>query len=142
MKRLLFMISIFLVSGCATSPVNPKSAKSVPAHRLLYAGSGSSKITITRDTGWFAGGGCFVMVTLDGINVLRIDTNESATLSVPYGRYILGITADKLGGGLCKYENVWPVKERSIELNYGEVQYFRISGDMFSGLDIRPTTII
>lgn len=104
-------------------------------------GVGDSLITITRDKGWFAGGGCFVEVTIDGKSYARIDTGETIDIKVSSGRHILGISGDSKGKGLCGMQVGQPLKETATQLNPHEHQKFRITGDTNSGLDIRPSTI-
>lgn len=138
-KATVFFLSI-LISGCATSPVSKDEAKSVPQDRILYSGTGSSKIVIIRDKGWMAGGGCYVMATMDGKEVARLDTAEKVELKVTPGRHIIGLNGDRYGKALCGLTSE-SSKETSTVINSGETQFYRITGDTNSGLDIRPTTI-
>lgn len=137
------IVALILLAGCTTSPVSSGKAKAVPSERVIYqspAHAGSS-ITVTRDTGWIAGGGCYVGVLIDGKLAARLATGETVTFRVPEGRHILGMSGDPMGNGLCGLEIGQSIKESSAELKGGESQRFRISGDTNSGLDIRPTSL-
>jgi hypothetical protein len=140
-KKLLIAVLALGLAGCSTTPTPSNSAKPVPQSRILWKSQGDSILTITRDKGWFAGGGCFVTVTVDGKPVARIDTGESVTIKVNSGRHILAITGDKGGRGLCGFQIGQPIKENATEIKPKEIQKYRITGDTSSGLDLRPTTI-
>ncbi|MBF8674805.1 hypothetical protein IRZ53_07485 [Pseudomonas fulva] len=143
MRILIGVLGLALLSGCTTSPVSSDKAKAAPLERIIYespAHAGSS-ITVTRDTGWIAGGGCYVGVLIDGKLAARIATGETVTFRVPEGRHILGLSGDPMGNGLCGLEIGQSIKESSAELKQGESQRFRISGDTNSGLDLRPTSL-
>ena len=141
MKKLLFAVLALALAGCSTTPTPSDSAKPVPQSRILWNSQGDSVLTITRDKGWFAGGGCFVTVIVDGETVARMDTGESITIKVNPGRHILAITGDKEGKGLCGFQIGQPIKENATEIKPKEIQKYRITGDTSSGLDLRPTTI-
>ncbi|WP_312816413.1 hypothetical protein [Atlantibacter subterraneus] len=141
MKKIIFAIIAISISGCTTSAVTSDKAKPVPPDRIIGHSQGSSTLTITRDNGWLAGGGCFVEVTVDGKPYARVDTGETVKINIEPGRHILGISGDSLGKGLCGMQVGQPIKESSTVISADEIQKFRISGDTNSGLDIRPTTI-
>ncbi|QIE96559.1 hypothetical protein G5574_06105 [Pantoea stewartii] len=140
MKKATVLFLSLLISGCATSPVSNDEAKNVPQNRIFYSGTGSSKIVIIRDKGWMAGGGCYVMATMDGKEAARLDTAEKVELKVIPGRHIIGLIGDRYGKALCGLTS-GASKETSTVINSGETQFYRITGDTNSGLDIRPTTI-
>ncbi|WP_215846404.1 hypothetical protein [Candidatus Pantoea bituminis] len=142
MKKIFLAIAVMTLSACSTSQVSSQEAKQVPKDRVFYNETGTSKITITRDSGWMAGGGCYVMTIIDGKDIARMDTSETITIQVPEGRHILGFKGDKYGNGLCSVGSDKPFKESSIEIKDGETQYFRITGNTNTGLDIRPTSSI
>lgn len=141
MKKALLLIFALGIAGCSTTAVNSNTARQVPSERVLMKGSGDSVISITRDKGWFAGGGCFVEVIVDGKSYARIDTGETIDINVAPGRHILGISGDSKGKGLCAMQVGQPIKETSTQINSKEHQKFRITGDTNSGLDIRPTML-
>jgi len=141
MKKLLISVLALGLAGCSTTPTPSDSAKPVPHDRILWKSQGDAKLTITRDKGWFAGGGCFVTITVDGDPVARIDTGETVTINVKSGRHILAITGDKDGKGLCGFQIGQPIKENATDIKSNEIQKYRITGDTSSGLDLRPTTI-
>ncbi|MCK9691873.1 MULTISPECIES: hypothetical protein [Pseudomonas syringae group] len=97
-------------------------------------------LVISRDNGFWASGGCFVTVLIDGKKAARVNTGEMVKFQLKPGRHIVGIAGDEEGGGLCAMQIGQPVKESATELNAGEVQKFRISGTQ-NGNDIRPSSI-
>ncbi|QCZ29157.1 hypothetical protein [Leclercia adecarboxylata] len=141
MKKAVLLLFALGIAGCSTTAVNSNTARQVPSERILMQGAGDSVISITRDKGWFAGGGCFVEVIIDGKSYARIDTGETIDIKVAPGRHILGISGDSKGKGLCAMQVGQPIKESSTQINSKEHQRFRITGDTNSGLDIRPTML-
>jgi hypothetical protein len=141
MKTILLALVIIGLAGCTTTPTPSETAKLVPKERVQWVSKGDSTITITRDRGWFAGGGCFVTVLVDGKSVARIDTGETVSIKVDEGRHILAITGDQEGKGLCGFQIGQPIKENATDIKPNEMQKFRITGDTSSGLDLRPSNI-
>ncbi|EKO1175664.1 hypothetical protein ACEU8V_000060 [Escherichia coli] len=141
MKKALLFLAAISISGCSTSAVDSANAKPVPTERVLVQGVGGSVITITRDKGWLAGGGCYVEITIDGKSYARIDTGETININVEPGRHILGMSGDSRGKGLCGGKIGQPIKETATQISNKEHQRFRITGDVNSGLDIRPSML-
>lgn len=141
MKNILLLVIATIITGCSTTAVDSASARQVPSERILSKGNGDAIITITRDKGWMAGGGCYVEVTIDGKSFARIDTGETFDINVVPGRHILGIAGDSKGKGLCAMQVGQPLKEISTQINSNDSQRFRITGDTNSGLDIRPSML-
>lgn len=141
MKKLLIALSLTALAGCSTSPTPSESAKKVPDQRILWTSAGNSTLVITRDSGWLAGGGCFVTAAIDGKAIARMDTGESVSVKIPSGRHILSVAGDSEGKGLCALQIGQPIKESVTEIKENEVQRFRITGDTGSGLELRPSNI-
>ncbi|WP_394207395.1 hypothetical protein [Pseudomonas putida] len=131
-----------LIASCSSEPIDPARAKSVP-HERLYSHQAQikagAKLVITRDSGYWASGGCIAKVLIDGKKAARMDTGEVATFEVQPGRHFVGIDGDDEGGGLCAMQIGQQLKEITTEVSVGEVQRFRITGQ--NGLDIRPSSI-
>lgn len=143
MRRIMLAaIAPALITACTSSPVDPAGAKSVPAQRL-YANQEQihpgAKLIITRDSGYWAAGGCMAKVVIDGKKAARMDTGEVATFWISPGRHFVGIDGDDEGSGLCAMQIGQQLKELSTEIAPGEVQRFRITGQ--NGVDIRPSSI-
>lgn len=141
MKELLIALCALGISGCATTPTPSDAAKPIPAERVLLKSQGQSTLIVTRDNGWFAGGGCFVTVLVDGRSYARIDTGEKVSINVEPGRHIIAISGDREGKGLCGLQIGQPIKENATDIQPHETQKFRITGDTSSGLDLRPSNI-
>lgn len=144
MHRILLATAIAVsIAGCSSTPVESGSARRVPADRTFaYQASVPSGATliISRDNGFWASGGCFVTVLIDGRKAARVNTGEMVTFQIKPGRHIVGIAGDDDGKGLCAMQIGQPVKETATELSVGELQKFRISGTQ-SGTDIRPSSL-
>ncbi|WP_447777062.1 hypothetical protein [Pseudomonas chlororaphis] len=144
MHRILLATSIIaLIAGCSSTPVEPGSAKRVPADRIYaYQGElpGGATLVISRDNGFWASGGCFITLLIDGKKAARMNTGEVAKFQIKPGRHIIGIGGDEDGSGLCAMQIGQPVKETAAEVSAGELQKYRISGTQ-NGTDIRPSSM-
>ncbi len=144
MHRILLATVIAVsIAGCSSTPVDSGSAKRVPADRTLaYQASVPSGATlvINRDNGFWASGGCFVTVLIDGKKAARINTGEMIKFQVKPGRHIVGIAGDDEGSGICAMQIGQPVKEIATEITASEIQRYRISGSQ-NGNDIRPSSL-
>lgn len=141
-RILLAATTTALLAGCSSTPVDPGSAKTVPADRIFAlqaAVPGGATLAVSRDDGFWASGGCYAAVLVDGKRVARMGTGEVAKFLVKPGRHIVGIVGDQDGNGMCAWQIGQPAKETATTLHAGEVQKFRISGTQ-DGLDIRPTS--
>ncbi|AMB86659.1 hypothetical protein AWM79_15640 [Pseudomonas agarici] len=143
MHRNLLTAAIVLLAGCSSTPVETSSAKQVPAERIYaYQAEvpGGAILVISRDKGFWASGGCFATLLIDGKKAARINTGEVVKFQVKPGRHIVGIAGDDEGSGLCAMQIGQPVKETASEVAAGEVQKYRISGTQ-NGTDIRPSSL-
>ena len=143
MHRTLLAAAAVLLAGCSSTPVEPGSAKRVPADRVYAyqaAVPGGATLVVSRDNGFWASGGCMATVLIDGKKVARINTGEVVKFQVKPGRHIVGIAGDDEGNGLCAMQIGQPVKETATNLVAGEVQKYRISGTQ-NGADIQPSSL-
>jgi len=135
--------AIALIAGCSSTPVDSGFAKKVPADRVYAYQTGTpggAMLVVSRDNGFWASGGCFSTLIIDGKKAARLDTGEVAKFHVTPGRHIVGIGGDEDGSGLCAMQIGQPVKETATEVSAGEVQKYRISGTQ-NGADIRPSSL-
>lgn len=142
-RILLAVFTTGLLAGCSSTPVEPGSAKKVPSDRTFaYQADvpGGATMVVSRDNGFWASGGCFAAVLIDGKRAARVDTGETIKFKLKPGRHVVGIAGDEEGGGLCAMQIGQPVKETATDLRAGEVQKFRISGTQ-NGTDIRPSSM-
>ncbi|WP_149088394.1 hypothetical protein [Pseudomonas prosekii] len=142
-RILLTAVTAALIAGCSSTPVDPASAQRVPSDRTFayQAGiPGGATLLISRDNGFWASGGCFATVLIDGKKAARVNTGETVKFQLKPGRHIVGVAGDDEGSGLCAMQIGQPAKESATELAAGEVQKFRISGTQ-NGTDIRPSSL-
>jgi len=141
-RIMLAVATTALITGCTSKPIDPAKAMPVP-HQRLYSHQvelePGAKLVITRDSGYWASGGCIAQVLIDGKKAARMDTGEVATFEVKPGRHFIGIDGDDEGSGLCAMQIGQQFKEITTEISAGEVQRFRITGQ--NGVDIRPSSI-
>lgn len=97
-------------------------------------------LVVSRDNGFWASGGRYSTVLVDGKKAVRINTSESVTFKLKPGLHIVGISGDGEGSGVCAFQIGQPLKETASELSAGEVQKFSISGTQ-NGTNIRPSSI-
>lgn len=142
-RTFLTVTAAIALAGCSSTPVNQASAKKVPASRIFAFQadvSGGAKLVVSRDEGFWASGGCYATVMVDGRKAARIDTGETVSFKLKPGRHIIGIAGDEDGNGICALQIGQPVKETSTDLSGGDEQKFRVTGTQ-NGTDIRPTSI-
>ncbi|WP_055136762.1 hypothetical protein [Pseudomonas corrugata] len=142
-RTFLTITAAIVLAGCSSTPVNQASAKKVPASRIFAFQadlSGGAKLVVSRDKGFWASGGCYATVLIDGRKAARIDTGETVSFKLKPGRHIIGIAGDDEGNGVCALQIGQPVKETSTELRVGDMQKFRVSGTQ-NGSDIRPSSL-
>lgn len=135
--------AIALIAGCSSTPVDSGSAKRAPNDRIYAYQTetpGGATLIVSRDNGFWASGGCFATLLIDGKRAARLDTGEVAKFNVKPGRHIVGIGGDEDGSGLCAMQIGQPLKETATEVVAGEVQKYRISGTQ-NGTDIRPSSM-
>lgn len=141
-RIMLTAVAAALLTACTSAPVDPTTAKAVPAQRLFAhqdAVQPGARLVITRDAGYWASGGCMAKVVIDGKKAARMDTGEVATFWVAPGRHFVGIDGDDQGSGLCAMQMGQQLKEVAADIGEGEIHRFRITGQ--NGVDIRPSSI-
>lgn len=142
-RTFLTITAAIVLAGCSSTPINQASAKTVPASRIFAFQadmSGGARLVVSRDKGFWASGGCYATVLVDGRKAARIDTGEAVSFKLSPGRHIIGIAGDDDGKGVCALQIGQPAKETSTNLSAGEVQKFRVTGTQ-NGTDIRPSSL-
>lgn len=128
------LITIFL-SACSNTPVPTNQAKEVSAQRLTTPAFSSSEdragtIIIKRDAGTM-GSLCAVYISLDGVGLAKLESEEKITAHVTPGRHI--VSAQPKGactGGLS---------EQATTVSKGETQVFRASFASAGDFSLSPT---
>jgi len=138
MKRVLQLVLVLLVGGCATSPTPRDMATPVPKDRLYVSQvktpSDSATIVITRDQG-ILGSACYFGLWVDTKLAGRFDTGETATFYLPAGEHLLKVGRDPMGEGLCSPDTgTWI--QRETMLKAGETKSFRMTLDGSGSIDI------
>ncbi|MGF6712702.1 hypothetical protein QFZ41_003666 [Luteibacter sp. W1I16] len=142
MKRLILCSAIALsVSACATKPPRADQLKAAPTEHLTAFQSpkdGDATLIVTRDIGML-GGGCYMALFVDGRDVGKLATGETATFHLPAGEHIVGTWIT--GSGLCGFREGADRTESSTIIRRGETRKFRIAALSGGGYSITPTTI-
>lgn len=138
MKSILSFVVLVLISGCATSPINPEKASPVPTERLLAYqenNEGYGVLVVTRDTGYL-GGGCFSGFFINGELAARFSPGEVAKFFVPAGEVLLKTSVDPHGRALCGVgKDHWT--QRETIMKPGEKKTFRLSLSTSGKLDVQ-----
>ena len=141
MTRLLLpaLLLVFLLGGCATTPVPISAAKQAAADRVLafqtVTDNKTGTLTVIRDEG-FIGSACYYAVHINGVLAARLDVAEFARFYVEPGEILLRAGRDPQGGGLCGVAlDNWT--QRETFLKPGEQKAFRLSIDSNGKLDIQ-----
>ena len=131
MRILLVVLAtlIFVITGCATTPVSPSTAKPVASDRLFAfqerTQTTNATVVVTRDKG-FLGSGCYLSFFLSGTHAARFDVGETAQFHVEPGEILLRSGPDLMGQGLCGFgQDYW--MQRETTLRAGETKHFRLS---------------
>lgn len=123
-----------VLTGCATEPLSAEHAEPAPREKLTGlqtppAGDFSTFV-VTRDRG-FSGAACDTIIYVDGKEVGRVASGQTARFFHPPGRIILSVNStNPCGGGL---------KEREVVLSPGATSRYRISIDSSFSMDLSPT---
>lgn len=133
------IVTILLLSGCATTPIPSAQAKPVPSDRLLAyqekKAETTSTLVVTRDVG-FAGSACLAAVEINQITVARLDVGETARFFLSPGEITVGIASDTKGEGICGLGEKITLTDKEIVLHVNEVKFFRISIIPSLGLEL------
>ena len=126
---------LVLLAGCSTSPTDPSEATAVPSERVLkFAEKPDGEyatLVLRRDRG-FAGGGCYLAVSVDGDRVAMLEPREQAVLYLPPGDYVVGTAAE--GRGLCSLAS--DGRARDVTLRAGQVRTYRLFPDQNGNMDV------
>jgi hypothetical protein len=123
--KILILIVILMLSGCATTPIATKDAKRITGTSWLdrrYMGikPDLGQVTIKRDEGYL-GSGCKVIASVDGIDTAELWGAEKVILYMPPGEHIFGMSfgALCLDGGINTETMAVVKKERPLTLRIG-----------------------
>lgn len=139
MNKTLLVLMLFALSGCSTSAVSIRDAKSAPPERVLKFkahSDGDAKLTVIRDSGMIAGG-CYAAIFINREKVALINPSEKVTFSLPAGEYEVGAAID--GAGFCSVGK--DRQERTVNLREKQEKAVRIYSDGEANLDVKPTTL-
>lgn len=104
--RLIALLSVLLLSACATSPVPVEQANAVPSDRVYWnvrpVQARTAKVTFVRDTG-FLGGGVLFHLSINGQKAASVDTGERVSFEIDPGEYVLGFQPTDAFGTMTGY---------------------------------------
>jgi len=120
--RHLLVISVLLLSGCATTPTPVGEAKLVPQERVYFKSAPSipsaARAIFIRDQG-FLGGGVYQHLFINGERAASIDVGETLELLLNPGEYIFGVQPTDPFGTHALYSI-------DQQLQGGRLYYYRI----------------
>ena len=101
MKKLAILLSILIVSACATVPTPNSEQRLVPSGQVflksLPPSQDTAQIVVIRDQGFF-GSANFLHFYIDGQKVASLDPRERLELYLAAGEHIFGVKpTDPLG---------------------------------------------
>lgn len=129
MKKYIPLVFLILLSGCASTPVLIDNAKHTPADRVMAFQSTdatkTAELTVIRDGGFIAGGGCYMALWINQTLAARLDTSEVSKFYIEPGELLLRVGRDPQGNGLCALgQDQWV--QRETMLKPGEKMTFRM----------------
>lgn len=126
MKASIFGCAVLLaISGCATSPISIKEARSVPPERVFLSEKlpveGNAQAVFLRDVG-VTGSGVYQHLFVNGKKAASLDPREKVEFVLPPGEHIFGvIPTDPFG--------VHALNTIDQELRAGRRYFYRIQTD-------------
>ena len=80
MKKLILVMGIIALVGCATKPISTEQAKPAPGKQILdntlfTKKAGTGEVVIKRDSG-YVGSACLTRVYVDGREVADLDPEQ------------------------------------------------------------------
>ncbi|MBA7933561.1 hypothetical protein HV127_20295 [Klebsiella sp. RHBSTW-00215] len=138
MKKLLLIMAIVGLTGCATSAVSLDKAKLVPKERLFFYQeplSNGARLTVVRDSG-LLGSACFYGFYISGKRVASLDIGERADFYIPAGEWMLGYREE---GGICNTNR--PLTERELYIKENQHKGVRLFQAPEDEGDIKPISV-
>lgn len=126
-KMLTAILSLALLSGCATSMVPREKAKAIPSDRLylselIYRGEPeNAEVALIRDVG-IVGSACLHRIWVDNHKVAALDVGEIISLGLKPGSHFIRL---EMGVGMCADMQV----SESFNLLPGEKRQYRVMVD-------------
>lgn len=126
-KMLTAILSLALLSGCATSMVPREKAKAIPSDRLyetefVYRGQpDNAEVVLIRDVG-MVGSACLHRIWVDNVKVAALDVGEMISLGLTPGSHFIRL---EMGVGMCADMQV----SESFNLLPGDKRQYRVMID-------------
>lgn len=137
MKKVIAALILITLTGCATSAVSLNKAKPVPSDRIYSfknSTSGSSTLTVIRDSGML-GGGCYYGLYVNGEKAALLNPAEKVDLHLKPGEWNIGFKGE---GKMCISDNF--LSEREVKLSGGQHKVVRLFADPSGNLDVKPVS--
>ncbi|ELE6461856.1 TPA: hypothetical protein NBO33_000729 [Enterobacter hormaechei] len=135
MKKLILVMGIIALVGCATKPISTEQAKPAPAKQILNntlftKKAGTGEVVIKRDSG-YVGSACLTRVYVDGREVADLDPEQKITIYPTLGDHIFSAWPKGMCGG--------GMSEQAGKVIEGKVLTYRIGYGSGSEFGIYPT---
>ncbi len=135
--RLILVIFVTFIAGCATRPIPNDEAIHIPESRILDSKylkptPNSGTVTVKRDSGFF-GSACSYRIFIDAKPIADIQISEKVVAYLPAGEYIFSAWPNGIcGGGLSEVRAmVKSGAELNFRIGYGSSGDFTINATAF-----------
>lgn len=135
MKKVIMLLAILGLAGCATKPVSNEQAKDVPSKQIIDASlftknENGGTVIIKRDSG-FMGSACMTRVYVDGKEIADLDVEQKITIHPEVGDHIFSAWPKGVCGG--------GMSEQSGKVTESKVLMYRIGYGTNGDFGIYPT---
>ncbi len=142
MIRILFIVTIGVLIGCATSPVSFEKSTPVQSERLgpayaSYSANGPSKgaVIVIRDSG-FTGAAVSLPIYVNVKKLANLMPSESVKFYLPEGDNFIGFSLR----GLSESYETKNLQEQVLNVVAGNTYYFRLGYIEAGGVKLRRSS--
>lgn len=135
MQKIILMLAVLSLGGCASEPISNEQAKPVPANQILnhdlFAEKANTGVVIIKRDYGYVGIACLTRVYVDGQEVADLARGEKITIHPDQGAHIFSAKPNGMCGG--------GTVEQSGNVVEGKVLTYRIGHGSDAELGLYPT---